>query len=36
MLAALLMLLVAGVGLIGWMGFQDITGPVVDNGFGHG
>ncbi|MES2718008.1 MAG: patatin-like phospholipase family protein [Pseudomonadota bacterium] len=34
LLAALLMLLVAGVGLIGWMTFKDITGPVVDNGFG--
>lgn len=34
LLAALLMLLVAGVGLIGWMLYQDITGPVVDNGFG--
>ena len=34
LLAALLMLLVAGIGLIGWMVYQDITGPVVDNGFG--
>jgi len=34
LLAALLLLLVAGVGAIGWMVFQDVTGPVVDNGFG--
>ena len=34
LLAGLLLLLVAGAGLIGWMGFKDVTGPVVDNGFG--
>lgn len=34
LLAALLMLLVAGTGLTAWMTFRDITGPVVDNGFG--
>ena len=33
-LAALLALLVSGTGLIAWMTFRDITGPVVDNGFG--
>ncbi len=33
-LAALLTLAVAGVGLIGWMTYKDITGAVVDNGFG--
>ena len=34
LLAALLTLAVAGTGLIAWMTFKDITGPVVDNGFG--
>jgi len=33
-LAALLTLAVAGTGLIAWLTFKDITGPVVDNGFG--
>ncbi len=33
-LAALLTLLVAGVSLIGMMTYRDITGPVVNNGFG--
>ncbi len=33
-LAALLTLAVTGAGLIAWMTFKDITGPVVDNGFG--
>lgn len=34
LLAALLMLLVAGTVLTAWMTWKDITGPVVDNGFG--
>jgi len=34
LLAALLTLLLAGTGLIAWMTFKDITGAVVDNGFG--
>ena len=34
LLAALLTLLLAGVGLIAWMTYRDITGPVVNNGFG--
>jgi predicted acylesterase/phospholipase RssA len=33
-LAALLTLALAGTGLIAWMTFKDITGAVVDNGFG--